>query len=53
MSESNNTKITPLNAGVKPLTKAATAKKREFVLPERLTHRPFEGLSALLNTVKS
>jgi hypothetical protein len=48
-------KITPLTAGVKPMTlnKVSTvATKRAFVQKPHLTHRPFEELRVLLTPVR-
>lgn len=39
---------TPLSV-TKPSTEARKATKRAFTPAPHLTHRPFEGLSALLN----
>lgn len=48
-------RITPSNAGVKPINPnkvSVVAKKRAFVPPLHLTHRPFEELRVLLTPVR-
>jgi hypothetical protein len=43
-------KVTPLNAGVKPIAPSAVATKRAFVPSPHLTQRPFKELRVLLTS---